>query len=84
MSRGHAPGPGGSWNEGGYGTAGYLDDAGSERSTMLNDRVQRLQGKISGIEQNIEMSKNQQIEEYETKVTTLEDKFDDIIDQTEK
>ena len=84
MSRGHAPGPGGSWNEGGYGTAGYLDDAGSERSTVLNDRVQRLQGKISGIEQNIEMSKNQQIEEYETKVTTLEDKFDDIIDQTEK
>lgn len=30
------------------------------------------------------MTKNQQIEEYERKVTTLEDKFDDIIDQTEK
>lgn len=73
------------WNEGSaYGAHGYPDDAGSERSTMLNERVQRLQGKISGIEQNIEMSKNQQIEEYERKVTTLEDKFDDIIDQTEK
>ena len=30
------------------------------------------------------MSKNAQIEEYERKVTVLEDKFDDIIDQTEK
>ena len=74
------------WNDGASygGTTGYIDDAGSERSTMLNERVQRLQGKITGIEQNIEMSKNQQIDEYERKVTILEDKFDDIIDQTEK
>jgi len=48
------------WNDGASygGTTGYIDDAGSERSTMLNERVQRLQGKITGIEQNIEMSKN--------------------------
>lgn len=60
------------------------DDGASDRSNVLNERVQRLQGKITGIEQNIELTKNQQIEEYERKVTTLEDKFDDIIDQTEK
>jgi hypothetical protein len=61
-----------------------IDDGASDRSNVLNERVQRLQGKITGIEANIEMTKNQQIEEYERKVTTLEDKFDDIIDQTEK
>ena len=36
------------WNDGASygGTTAYIDDAGSERSTMLNERVQRLQGKI--------------------------------------
>ena len=53
-------------------------------SSSLNDRVTRLQQKIEVITESIEQGKNSQIYEYENKVLSLENKFDGIIDQTEK
>ena len=50
----------------------------------MNDRVTRLQQKIEVITESIEQGKNSQIYEYENKVLSLENKFDGIIDQTEK
>jgi len=52
--------------------------------STLNDRVSRLQEKIEVITNSIEQGKNNQVYEYETKVLALENKFDSIIDHTEK
>ena len=61
------------------------DDLESEQSqSTLNDRVYKLQDKINSIQYSIEQGKTFQIEEYEQKVMRMEDKFDDIIDTTEK
>ena len=62
----------------------YEDDNFSEASNSLNDRVGRLQDKINTIQYSIEQGKNYQIEEYESKVVHLEDRFDEVIDSTEK
>ena len=60
------------------------EDMMSDASNSLNDRVGRLQDKINNIQYSIEQGKNYQIEEYEAKVVHLEDRFDEIIDSTEK
>ena len=62
----------------------YEDDLMSDASNSLNDRVGRLQDKINNIQYSIEQGKNYQIEEYEAKVVHLEDRFDEVIDSTEK
>ena len=54
------------------------------KPSTLNDRVSRLQEKIEVISNSIEQGKNNQVFEYETKVMALENKFDSIIDHTEK
>ena len=61
-----------------------LHGAYDESSNDLNERAHRLKEKINYINVQIENGKNNQLQDYENKVCKLEDRFDAIIDQTEK
>lgn len=61
----------------------YYSDERSEANASnmsLNDRVAKIHGKISKIQSQIQQSRSYKLEEYEAKVSQLEDQFDSVID----
>jgi len=53
-------------------------------NNVLSERVSRISEKINEIHSNIERGKLGKIDEYERKVATLEEKFDEAVDTSEK